>query len=338
MKTLIRSTLIFSVLIVAANCQIVMPPFNGSGGGGASWIPCVGTPGNTVGPAGSICVVPVTGATYSCTATSPAACAVAGDWVAAGTCYLSGDANGPCGTNVVNFHGVSVLPPTTSAQTSRVYVWTQATVRNQCPAAGAGGSGGSQTAMCITFDGATWQAIPIGSTNGTTTVAVNASTATALAATPAQCLSNQYATGVTAAGVANCASVTYSQVGGTPTLPSFDRPAWYMCFGPGCSGDTATNAYFIQSPAGVTFDECGFYLAAAPTGASVIYDIQTVAGVSIFGATKLVYHTTDTAPQFQATFANSPQTAAKGAAFKFVLVQADSNGVAQFGSISCRVH
>ena len=52
----------------------------GSGGGGASWIPCAGTPGATAGAAGSICVVPATGATYSCTATSPAACSVAVDW------------------------------------------------------------------------------------------------------------------------------------------------------------------------------------------------------------------------------------------------------------------
>ena len=45
----------------------------------------------------------------------------------------------------------------------------------------------------------------------------NASTATALATTPAQCTSGQYATGIAAAGTANCSQVQFSQVGGTPS-------------------------------------------------------------------------------------------------------------------------
>jgi hypothetical protein len=45
----------------------------------------------------------------------------------------------------------------------------------------------------------------------------NAATATALAATPAACGSNQYATGIAASGNASCAQVGYSQVSGTPT-------------------------------------------------------------------------------------------------------------------------
>jgi hypothetical protein len=45
----------------------------------------------------------------------------------------------------------------------------------------------------------------------------NAATATALAATPTACGSNQYATGVAASGNASCAQVGYSQVSGTPT-------------------------------------------------------------------------------------------------------------------------
>ena len=45
----------------------------------------------------------------------------------------------------------------------------------------------------------------------------NADTATALATTPAQCTAGQYTTGITAAGVANCAQVQYGQISGTPS-------------------------------------------------------------------------------------------------------------------------
>jgi len=45
----------------------------------------------------------------------------------------------------------------------------------------------------------------------------NASTATALAATPSQCSSGQYSTGIAASGNANCSQVAYTQVSGTPS-------------------------------------------------------------------------------------------------------------------------
>jgi hypothetical protein len=48
----------------------------------------------------------------------------------------------------------------------------------------------------------------------------NASTATALASTPSQCGSGQYASGIAASGNANCSQVGYSQVSGTPTVPT----------------------------------------------------------------------------------------------------------------------
>lgn len=44
----------------------------------------------------------------------------------------------------------------------------------------------------------------------------NAATATALTATPTQCGTNTFATGVTAAGNANCVQPTFSNIGGTP--------------------------------------------------------------------------------------------------------------------------
>jgi len=48
----------------------------------------------------------------------------------------------------------------------------------------------------------------------------NASTATALAATPSQCSSGQYSTGIAASGNANCSQVGYAQLSGTPTIPT----------------------------------------------------------------------------------------------------------------------
>jgi hypothetical protein len=49
----------------------------------------------------------------------------------------------------------------------------------------------------------------------------NATTATALAATPAQCATNKYSTGVTASGTANCSQMTYTQIGGT--VPTWNQ-------------------------------------------------------------------------------------------------------------------
>jgi hypothetical protein len=66
----------------------------------------------------------------------------------------------------------------------------------------------------------------------------NASTATTLAATPNQCSAGQYATGVTAAGNANCAQVAYSQVSGTPSA-SNSTPAMD---GTGAAGSSANYA------------------------------------------------------------------------------------------------
>jgi hypothetical protein len=53
----------------------------------------------------------------------------------------------------------------------------------------------------------------------------NAATATALATTPAQCSAGQYSTGIAAAGTANCAQVAYTQVSGTPTIPTSLPPS-----------------------------------------------------------------------------------------------------------------
>lgn len=57
------------------------------------------------------------------------------------------------------FINVSTLPTAATAVVGSVYQWSGSAGTNTCPAAGAGGSGGSATSFCITFDGANWDAL-----------------------------------------------------------------------------------------------------------------------------------------------------------------------------------
>jgi hypothetical protein len=124
----------------------------------------------------------------------------------------------------------------------------------------------------------------------------------------------------------------------TEKSTNFDIPAFGICYAPGCGSESSVNLYFISAPNGVTFDECGVSIATPPVGSSVVIDIQTPAGVSIFGAMKLVIPIASSATIFQSNFANSPQLAAKGDQFKAVVLQNDSAGRAQFAYVKCRVH
>ncbi len=54
---------------------------------------------------------------------------------------------------------VTVLPTAATALPGVLYCWTQATDYNTAPLLGAGGSGGTETAICVTYDGATWNAV-----------------------------------------------------------------------------------------------------------------------------------------------------------------------------------
>ena len=117
-----------------------------------------------------------------------------------------------------------------------------------------------------------------------------------------------------------------------------DAPAWQVCNPAGCGSETSNGYYAIMNPNGVTFDECGVNLATAGAGSSVIIDVQDSTGTSIFGATKLVVPINTTTEVFQATFSSSSYTAAKGAKFRAVVTQNDSNGTAQFAYVRCRVH
>lgn len=154
-------------------------------------------------------------------------------------------------------------------------------------------------------------------------------------------LSGTISQGAVYAGPASGGSGAASWRALVPTdLPATEAPAFIICTTAGCLAEQTFTSYFVGNPNGVTFDECGLSLQTMPTVQSVIVDIQTAAGVSIFGASKLVVATTDTpgVANFQATFANSPQTAAKGAEFFATVLQSDTGGVAQGGYIRCRVH
>ena len=123
-------------------------------------------------------------------------------------------------------------------------------------------------------------------------------------------------------------------IGGSPS-PSADIPAFVICNAVGC-GDTQTvNNWFVSSPTGITFDECGADIAVAPTAHSVSVDIQTSGGVSIF-TSPIVLPTSSTATVFNSIFAHA--TANKGDQFKAVITQGDTNGAGQFVYIKCRTH
>jgi hypothetical protein len=136
----------------------------------------------------------------------------------------------------------------------------------------------------------------------------------------------------------NAPALSAANMTNLPSAGGSDIPAFAACTATGCPPEESFNRWFVSATASVTWDECGFSLTTSPTVQSVIVDIQTAAGVSIFGATKLVIPVGGTATVFQATFANSPQTAAKGAQFKAVVTQSDTGGAALGGYVKCRVH
>jgi hypothetical protein len=116
--------------------------------------------------------------------------------------------------------------------------------------------------------------------------------------------------------------------------PSADIPAFVLCNAVG-GGDTQTvNNWFVSSPTGITFDECGADIAVAPTQHNVSVDIQTSpGGVSVL-ASPIVLPTGSTATVFQ----SSTYSAAKGAQFKAVITVGDTSGVGQFVYVKCRTH
>ena len=116
-----------------------------------------------------------------------------------------------------------------------------------------------------------------------------------------------------------------------------DLPAFQICIAAGCGSEVSATRYPIATPSGITLADCSLNLAIPPTGSSVIVDVQTAGGTSIFGATELVFPTTGTATTVihQTTFGAGVMPLAQDTLLKAVITQNDSNGVAQFGYVRC---
>ena len=116
-----------------------------------------------------------------------------------------------------------------------------------------------------------------------------------------------------------------------------DLPAFQICIAAGCGSEISATRYPIASAAGATLSDCSLNLAIPPAGSSVIVDIQTASGASLFGPAKLVFPTsgTSTTVVHQTTFAGGIMPLAQDTLLKAVVTQNDSNGVAQFGYVRC---
>jgi hypothetical protein len=107
-----------------------------------------------------------------------------------------------------------------------------------------------------------------------------------------------------------------------------------ICITAGCGSETTIN--YIAALASGNFTVCAFNLAVAPTGSSVMVDVQDATSTSILGATQLVVGIGSTSVVTQTTFANSPQTFGPTDKFKAVVTQNDSGLTAQGGTVQCR--
>jgi hypothetical protein len=125
--------------------------------------------------------------------------------------------------------------------------------------------------------------------------------------------------------------------GGSGTPGQLDFPAFQICIAAGCGSEVSATRYPITTPAGMTLTDCSVNLAIPPTGSSIIIDVQTAAGVSIFGSGsgQLTFPTTGTATTVvdQTSFAGMPL--AQGTLLKAVVLQNDSAGVGQFAYVRC---
>jgi hypothetical protein len=116
-----------------------------------------------------------------------------------------------------------------------------------------------------------------------------------------------------------------------------DLPAFQICITAGCGSEVSATRYPIATAAGITLTDCSLNLAIPPTGSSVIIDVQTAAGISIFGSGsgQLTFTTSGAATTVvhQTVFAGMPL--ALNTLLKAVVLQNDSGGVAQFGYVRC---
>jgi hypothetical protein len=271
-------------------------------------IACVGTPGNTTGAYGQQCQTGA-GARYSCN--NSAGCAVPADWVGAGS--------GADGNTIL--YGTAA--PTTEGVNGNFYIRTSTNYLYGPKAGGVWPSGtslvgpaGSQGAQGIQgVQGATGSAGAAGAA-GAQGPAGPAPSGTGLVK------STSGVAGLAVAGVD-------FQAAGMVDILRFG-----ICIAAGCGSETTIN--YIATLASGTFSVCAFNLAVAPTGSSVIVDVQDATGASIFGATKLVAGIGSTSVVTQSTFASSPFNYSAGNKYKGVVMQNDSGNAAQGGTVQCR--
>jgi hypothetical protein len=114
-----------------------------------------------------------------------------------------------------------------------------------------------------------------------------------------------------------------------------DLPAFQICITAGCGSEVSATRYPIKTTAGITLTDCSLNMAIPPTGSSVIVDIQTAAGVSIFSSTKLVFTTSGTSTTVVHQTGMTGMPLALDTLLKAVVTQNDSNGVGQFGYVGC---
>jgi len=151
--------------------------------------------------------------------------------------------------------------------------------------------------------------------------------------TPGGTCTGQFVRSVDTSGRPSCQAIVAAD------LPALDYPQFQICITAGCGSEVSATRYPIAAASGWTPSDCSLNLAIAPTGSSVIVDVQTAASTSIFGATKLVFTTagTSTTVVHQTTFSSTGGffPLATDTLLKAVVTQNDSNGVAQFGYVRC---
>ncbi|WP_420239267.1 hypothetical protein ACOBR2_06725 [Telmatobacter bradus] len=106
----------------------------------------------------------------------------------------------------------------------------------------------------------------------------NAATASALASTPAQCSSGQYATGVTAAGTANCAQVAVAQVSGTAGVSQIGSGA--AAAGKYVDGGTGEWTALPAVPVSSVFGRTGAVVAASGDYTAAMVGLGNVANAA----------------------------------------------------------
>ena len=162
---------------------------------------------------------------------------------------LTGDASGAMGTTKVQFYGVAILPPATSADVGRVYRNTEATTANVCSN---NDTGGSAKAACVTLDGTSWTALggSGGASTGFTSL-ITPSTSMALTCP-------QDSGGIFIGNAALSGNVTVTSVSGCPGSTSVSAQLSFSFQQPTPIGG---GPYTVTLPS--PFDQCDFSMVTA---------------------------------------------------------------------------